>query len=136
MAGQVIGITSIKLIDVDIEGVGYAISMDTALPVIQDLITLGYVARPRLGIGGISVDYAVAAFYELEIDIGVLVTDVNPGYPADKAGLNIYDVITSVDDEEVTSLGELVQLIRSKEIGQEIKFIGDIIYEVMEKPEA
>ena len=121
MAGEVIGITSVKLIDVDVEGVGYAISMDTALPVIQDLITLGYVVRPLLGISGMTVDYAVAAFYNLEVDRGVLVTNVNPGDPADKAGLSIDDVITAIDDGETNSIEELVQTIRSKEVGQEIK---------------
>jgi len=121
MAGEVIGITSIKLIDVEVEGVGYAISMNTALPVIQDLITLGYFVRPYLGISGMTVDYAVVAFYNLEVDRGVLVASVTPGNPADKAGLNTDDVITAVDDEEVDSLEELVQLIRSKEVGQKIK---------------
>ncbi len=121
MAGEVIGITSIKLVDVDVEGVGYAISMDTVLPVIQDLITLGYVVRPFLGIGGTTVDYAVAAFYNLEVDRGALLTSVTPGNPADKAGLNTDDVITAIDDEEINSFEELVQVIRSKEVGQEIK---------------
>lgn len=121
MAGEVIGITSVKLIDVEVEGVGYAISMDTALPVIQDLITLGYVVRPLLGVVGMTVDYAVVSFYNLEIDRGVLITSVTPGNPADKAGLEVEDVITAIDDEEVYSIGELVQVIRSKEVGQEIK---------------
>jgi serine protease Do len=121
MAGEVIGITSVKLVDVDIEGVGYAISMDTALPVIQDLITLGYVVRPFLGIQGMTVDYAVAALYNLEVDRGVLIASITPGNPADEAGLEIDDVIAAIDDEETNSLEELVQVIRSKDVGQEIK---------------
>ncbi len=121
MAGEVIGITSVKLIDVGIEGVGYAISMDTALPVINELVTVGYVVRPFLGITGITVDHTVVAFYDLDIDKGVLIASVTPGYPAEKAGLEPEDIITAIDDIEIYTIEELVQTIRSKEVGQQIK---------------
>jgi len=122
IAGEVIGITSIKLIDVGIEGVGYAIGMDTAMPVIEDLITLGYVVRPFLGITGMSVNYSIATLYELDINSGVLLTDISSGYPAEQAGLEIEDVIVAIDDVEIKSLEELIMTIRSKkEVGQQIK---------------
>lgn len=122
MAGEVIGITSVKLVDIEVEGVGYAISIDTALPVINDLITLGYVVHPFLGIQWLhTVDQAVVSLFNLDIDRGVLFTGVVSGGPADKAGLEPEDVIVAVDDEDVTTVAELVQAIRSKEVGQEIK---------------
>lgn len=122
MAGEVIGITSVKLVDIEVEGVGYAISIDTALPVINDLITLGYVVHPFLGIQGLhTVDQAVVSLFNLDIDRGVLFTGVVSGGPAEKAGLEPEDVIVAVDDEDVTTVAELVQAIRSKEVGQEIK---------------
>ncbi|MFC1846737.1 S1C family serine protease [Chloroflexota bacterium] len=122
MNGEVIGITSIKLIDVSVEGVGYAISMDTALPIIEELISVGYVNYPFLGIGGLhTVDFFIASSFELDIDHGVLLTSVATGTPAEQAGLEPEDVITAIDDVAVNALEELVKIVRSKEVGQEIK---------------
>lgn len=121
MAGEVIGITSVKLIDVEVEGVGYAISLETALPVIEALINVGFVVYPYLGVWPRTVDQAVASIFELGVDKGVMITEVVPGTPAEEAGLKANDVIVAVDDEEVTTAEELVQLIRSKGVGQVVK---------------
>ncbi len=121
MAGEVIGITSVKLIDVAVEGVGYAIRMDTALPIINELIETGFVVRPYLGVGGITIDYIIIDVYNLNIDSGFLITVVFPGFPAEQAGLEEEDVILAVDDIEINSVEELVKTIRSQEVGQEIE---------------
>lgn len=121
MAGEVVGITSVKLIDVGVEGVGYAIRMDTALPVINELIATGDVVRPFLGVAGITVDYIVVDFYDLQVDSGFLITTITPGFPAEQAGLEEEDVITAIDDIEINSIEELVKTIRSQDVGQEIK---------------
>jgi serine protease Do len=122
MDGEVIGITSIKLIDVSVEGVGYAISMDTALPVINELIEVGFVTYPFLGIRGIhTVDFFIASSFGLDIDHGVLFTVVFSGTPAEEAGLEAEDVILAVDDVAVNTSEELVKIVRSKDVGQEIK---------------
>lgn len=121
MAGEVIGITSVKLIDVAVEGVGYAIRMDTALPIINELIETGFVVRPYLGVAGITVDYIITDFYDLNIDSGFLITVVFPGFPAEQAGLEEKDIIIAVDDIEINSIEELVKTIRSQEVGQEIE---------------
>ena len=122
MDGEVIGITSVKLVDVSIEGVGYAISMDTALPVINELIEVGFVTYPLLGIGGIhTVDFFIASSFGLDIDHGVLFTSVVPDTPAEEAGLEAEDIILAIDDVAVNTSEELVIIVRSKEVGQEIK---------------
>ncbi len=122
MNGEVIGITSVKLVGVEVEGIGYAISIETALPVIEDLITQGFVVHPYLGVGGLhTVDAAIIAFFDLSIDRGVLLTNVVPGQPADAAGLEPEDVIVAIDDEEITSIEQLVGAIRSREVGQQIE---------------
>lgn len=122
MNGEVIGITSVKLVGVEVEGIGYAISIETALPVIEDLITQGFVIHPYLGVGGLhTVDAAIIAFFDLSIDRGVLLTSVAPGQPADAAGLEPEDVIVAIDDEEITSIEQLVGAIRSREVGQQIE---------------
>jgi serine protease Do len=121
MAGEVIGINSIKIAQVGVEGMGYAISINEAMPIIEKLITVGYVVRPWLGAGTATVNQMVASWYNLPVDTGALVTDVTSGSPAEAAGLQAGDVITAIDDKEVTSAGELAQLINSYQIGQEIK---------------
>jgi serine protease Do len=121
MAGEVIGIDSIKIAQVGVEGMGYAISINEAMPIIKGLINTGYIVRPWLGIGLATVNKMVASFYNLAVDTGVLVTQVTPGGPADKAGLKAGDVITAIDSEEVASAGDLVQLINSYEVGQKVE---------------
>lgn len=121
MAGEVIGITSVKLIDIGVEGVGYAISMDTALPVINELIEDGVVVRPFLGVQGITVDYTVVDFYNIKVDSGFLITMVIPGFPAEQAGLEEEDVITGINDIQINTIEKLVEIIRLQEVGQDIK---------------
>jgi serine protease Do len=124
MAGEVIGITSIKIAATGVEGMGYAISMKTAGPIIQSLINPGYVTRPWLGIESelYTVNEWLASRYNLPVDKGALVTQVTADSPADKeAGIKPGDVITGFDDEEITTAEELIQAIYSSQIGQEVK---------------
>jgi serine protease Do len=120
MDGEVIGIDSIKVAEVGVEGMGYAISIDEAIPIINTLIEKGYINRPYLGIGITTVDAFVASVYNLSVDQGVLVTSVVSGGPAGKAGLEAGDVITAVDGKSVTDTGELQKIINSDQIGQTI----------------
>jgi len=123
MAGEVIGITSVKVSQVGVEGLGYAISMTTAIDVIDQLILKGYVTRTYLGVGLSDVNPVVAFFNNLAVDKGALVTRVASGSPADKAGLKEGDVIVKLDDEEVTNSGELLKAIHSRSIGQTVEII-------------
>jgi len=120
MAGEVIGITSAKLSAVGIEGMGYAISSKTALPIIQELIRKGYVVRPWLGVGLQDVNQWIAVRYGLAVEQGALITQVAPGSPADKAGLSQGDVIVKMDDTQITSAQDLIQSIHSSRIGQKV----------------
>jgi serine protease Do len=74
--GQVIGITSAKIASVGVESMGYAISIDTAMPIIEQLVTQGYVTRPWLGVGLYTVDQIAIAQLDLKVDKGVLITQV------------------------------------------------------------
>ena len=121
MAGEVIGITSIKIATVGVEGMGYAISINTALPIIEDLIAVGYVIRPWLGVVLYTVDEGIANRFELAVNQGSLVTEVAPNSPADKAGLEPGDVIVGFEDREITNTDDLIQAIRATQIGQMIK---------------
>ncbi len=121
-AGEVVGITSIKLIETGVEGVGYAISIDSAIPLIRQLIDSGFITRAFMGVNGlITVDSIVAAQNNLGVDVGVMIGGVVSGSPADKAGLKANDVITAVDSTDITNNGQLVQLIQAKAPGTQVK---------------
>jgi serine protease Do len=118
LAGEVIGITSAKVAQVGVEGMGYAIGIDTAAPIIQELVNKGYVTRPWLGVGLYTVDQLAIRQLKLAVDHGVLVTEVVSGSPADEAGLKKWDVITSIGSEEVNSVEELTGVLHAAQIGQ------------------
>lgn len=108
MQGEVIGITSIKIAITGVEGMGYAISINVAMPIIEELVTTGYVIRPYLGVG-----------LHPTYDEGALVTRVAPGSPADKeAGLEAGDIIVRMNGEEISTAQELIQAVHSYQIGQ------------------
>ncbi|MBA7689429.1 putative serine protease HtrA [subsurface metagenome] len=121
MFGEVIGITSVKIAEVGVEGMGYAISSNSALPIIEDLVTMGYVIRPWLGVVLYTVDEVVATRFGLAVNQGTLITEVLPNSPADEAGLEPGDVTVSFDGKEVTNTDDLIQAIRASQIGQEIE---------------
>lgn len=121
MAGEVIGITSVKIVTVEVEGIGYAISMDTAAPIIEELVQYGYITRPWFGVILTDIDQWLVLRYQLAVNQGVFVTEVAPGSPAAKAGVQPQDVIVGFGDQEITSAGELVLVIHESQIGQEVE---------------
>jgi serine protease Do len=120
LAGEVIGINSIKVSQVGVEGMGYAISTQQAIPIINSLITTGYVTRPWLGLGLYTVDQTAIRQLRLFVDKGVLVTQVVAGGPAGIAGIKQYDVITKIDGKEVSTREELIKLVRNYHVGQAV----------------
>ncbi len=123
MAGEVIGITSIKIAQEGVEGMGYAISSNTAIPIIQQLIQKGYVIRPWLGVGLSNVSQWLALRYNLAVDEGAFITEVALDSPADEAGIEAGDVIIEFDGEEITNADELIQAIHSRQIGQRVAIV-------------
>jgi serine protease Do len=123
MAGKVVGITSVKISMVGVEGMGWAISTKVAMPIIEELINRGYVVRPWLGVeGGLyTVDTWAILRYRLAVDEGAFITEVASGSPADEVGIEPGDVITEFEDEEITTAEELNQAIHSSQIGQTVK---------------
>ena len=121
MKGEVIGITSAKIAAVGVEGLGYAISTKTAIPIIEQLIKQGYVTRPWMGITLYTVDQYVAMVNRLSVSKGAVVVYVKPGSPAAEAGLQQLDVITHFKGKEVTTAEEVINAIHDSEIGEEVK---------------
>ena len=108
MAGQVIGINTMKISSsyVSVEGLGFAIPMDVAKPIIDELIANGFVAgRPALGIMCTTVAAKTSAFYS--IPAGVYINEVKPHTDAAQKGLQVGDIIIAIEGRTVTSTGEL-----------------------------
>ena len=114
--GQVIGINSQKIAATDYEGIGFAISINEAQPIINDLIQYGYVrGRVVMGITMQMIDQTYAAIYGYQPGIGVV--SVEAGSPAEEAGLVAGDIITAIDDTEVTSSDALSNALKDYEAG-------------------
>lgn len=121
LAGQVIGITNAKRVATGIEGVGYAISSNEAMPVINLLITVGHVARPWFEVDSYTVDALAINYYRLRVNTGVVITNVVSGSPADQAGLQEGDVIVRFNGQDITAREQLVQAKAQTKIGQEVE---------------
>ena len=106
--GEVIGISSVKYSDTSVEGMGYAIPINTASPIIEKLINREQVDESRsayLGISGVDVSSTVAQTYNMPE--GIYLYQVKEGSPAEQAGLQAGDIITSFDGSKVSSTTEL-----------------------------
>lgn len=104
--GQVVGINSSKIISDHAEGLGFAIPIASAKPVIEDLIENGYVTgRPRIGISGEDIGEENARYYDLPE--GVYVRFIEKNSAADKAGLAVGDIIIAAEGEPVRTMSEL-----------------------------
>ena len=123
MDGEVIGITSVKIIASEVEGMGFAISSDEAKPIIEDLIHYGHVTYPWLGVGSRTVTPSLAAAKNLSVDEGALIEEVFVNDPADVAGLREGDIIIRFGDKEVSNVADLVQAIRASEVGEEVDIV-------------
>ena len=125
LAGEVVGINTRVIRQtgfVPVDGIGFAISADTANPVSDHLIEFGRVARPRIGVTVQDVTPTVATERGLTVDEGALVISVAPGGPAERAGIEEDDVIVRLDDLPVTSTSQLVRtLLTDYRVGDAVR---------------
>ena len=116
--GQVVGINSAKISATGYEGLGFAIPIDTAQPIISDLIQYGYVKdRAVLGISGQFIDSMTGRFYGLPQ--GEYVAQLNSS-EAQSSGLQVGDVITAIDGQQLDSESTLRSAILSKKPGDTV----------------
>ena len=119
--GEVVGInTAIVSISGGYDGIGFAIAIDNAKPVIEEIIATGSATHPWLGFTGRTLDPAVVERYDLPVDSGAIVVEIVPGTPAEEAGLEAGDIITAIDGAEVESMDQLVVELRKKKIGDTV----------------
>ena len=101
-----------------IEGIGFAIPSDVASPVLEQLAQGQQVPRSGIGIMGSSLTEQGKQAYNVEN--GIYVASVSKGGPAEKAGLEVGDIITKLDGQAIGSMDEMIQLMESKNIGDTI----------------
>lgn len=125
--GELIGINSMKISESTVEGLGFAIPVNSVIPIIEELEKSGEVVRPSMGISLIDLT-EIPAFYQQqtlqlpdEITAGVVVSDVVKGSAADKAGMEQYDVIVEMDGKKIENSIDLRKILyNEKEVGDKI----------------
>ena len=124
--GEVVGIVSAKYSsysDESVEGLGFAIPINDVYAMIEDIMTNGYVTnKPYLGIFGGSMTEQMAAQYRYDISKGVFVYSVEEGSAAEKAGLQMGDVITKVDGTDISTMEDLTAVKKQYSAGDTVTF--------------
>ena len=125
--GEVIGITSLKLVSSGVEGMGFAIPIENAIIKAEQIIKGETANYPYIGISmlDLSKAYYSYQYYDLikssNLSSGVIVVDVEKGSPASKAGLKSNDIITNINDEEVKNVAYLRYYLYQNNVNDEIK---------------
>lgn len=118
--GQVVGITTSKIVSETYEGMGFAIPSQTVKSIVDTLVKNGYVeGRVKIGISGIAVTSDQASNYN--IPQGIYVQSIVSGGPCDGTSLEEGDIITEVDDETITSFADVYAILETHKPGDKIK---------------
>lgn len=118
--GEVIGINSVKYSSTEVEGIGYAIPMSVAKPIIESLIQNGQYTNENqayLGIKGGDVSSEMVAY---GFPQGVYVSSVSTGSGAANAGIQEGDIITAIDSTKISSMTELQSALKSYKAGDKV----------------
>lgn len=121
MAGEVVGINT--AIAGEAQNIGFAISINPAMAIVQPLVDKGYVPRPFLGVRMQTVNPALARQYDLAVNKGVLLTSVDRGTPADKAGLRPGDVVVRFGGIQVDTVSTMRQVLYSRKAGDAVEIV-------------
>ncbi len=105
--GQVIGINSAKVAVSGVEGIGFAIPVNTAKPILDELVKEGRIVRPYLGASLMDQDIAKRYGFELDLHGGIFIVKIVEGSPADKAGIRPGDIILTFNGDKVATAVDL-----------------------------
>ena len=125
--GEVVGITSLKLVSSGVEGMGFAIPIETAIKYAEKIINKEEITTQYIGVSTLNINEAY--YYRefrnivenLKEDKGVVIATVESDSPASKAGLKQGDVITKIDNEDCKSIAYLRYVLYKHEVGNKIK---------------
>jgi S1-C subfamily serine protease len=101
-------------------GIGFAIPINVAKDVANELITNGHVTRPWLGILGVDINPTLASYYQLASDEGALIVQINEESPADKAGLKPGDIIIEIEGKHMKGMEDVRRTIWKRKTGENI----------------
>ena len=127
IAGQVIGINSMKISDSNVEGMGFAIPSNDVLTIINELERNGEIVRPILGVSMLDLSQISASqqssVLKLPEDVteGVVIAEVQALSAAELGGLKQYDVITEMNGESITSIVDLRKILYALEVGTDVE---------------
>lgn len=121
--GVVVGINSAKISISGVEGIGFAIPINTARPILQSIIEKGHVVRAYLGVGVMDNNSAERYGYELDLKKGIYVIKVYKNGPAAKAGIQEGDIILKVAGTEINSVAELRAVNDAQSVGSSIEVV-------------
>jgi len=127
LEGQVVGINSLKIAETNVEGIGFAIPINVAVPVINQLESNGKIQRPYLGVSIVGLDELPAtSVQQLHIPSnvkgGIVVTQVSPGSPAQRAGLKEGDLIVQIGNFKIDNYVDFsTYLYTELKVGQKVK---------------
>lgn len=116
--GQVVAINTANMPYA--QGIGFAVPVNTAKSILQDLIEKGKVARPWIGVASIKVTPQLARHYDLPVAEGALIAEVEPYSPADDAGLRKGDIIEGIDGDRVEDPAQIATLVRKKQVDERL----------------
>ncbi len=119
MYGQVIGINTAKIVDQGYESLGFSIPIDTALPIIQQIIEVGSVVRPALGISCSEITAQTARWYD--VPEGLLLRGFYSNSTLPAAGIERGDIIVACDGKETLTLIDLQSVIEGKTVGDTVE---------------
>ncbi|HEU5170412.1 MAG TPA: trypsin-like peptidase domain-containing protein [Gemmatimonadales bacterium] len=119
--GRVIGINTVIIAAPGASGLGFAVPINLARDIAEQVIQTGQIRRAFLGIDYRDIDEAMAEQFGLPVREGIIVAVVGEGTPADRAGLRPGDIITRLDDTEITQGGDLRRAIRARRAGQTVR---------------
>lgn len=120
MAGKVVGIVNAKIVSDGSDNLGFAITINEAKPIIEDLTSKGYVSgRPILGITLFYVNEYVG--YAQGMEPGLYVTEINEELPVAESGLKVGDSIVSMDGTDVLTLDDVSAVLNTKKPGDTVK---------------
>jgi serine protease Do len=116
--GEVIGVNSSVIPFA--QGIGFAIPIQSAIEITDQLIKHGEIVRPWISMNAVDVNPKLVAYYNLPTTKGVVITDVVKGSEADKSGIEVADILIRMDEIEINNVRDLIKVLNRHKIGDKV----------------